>query len=115
MMSCRFKGVTMQTNFSAQEIFHSPAVTELRADLALALRAAAKHELAEGVCNHFSIALPGSESHFLLNPRGLLWSEVQADDINLIDGAGNTLAGRHEVEPTAMFIHAAIHRIAHKH
>jgi len=105
----------MQTNFSAQEIFHSPAVAKLRADLALALRAAAKHELAEGVCNHFSIALPDSESHFLLNPRGLLWSEVQADDIILIDDAGNKLAGRHEVEPTAMFIHAAIHRIAHKH
>jgi ribulose-5-phosphate 4-epimerase/fuculose-1-phosphate aldolase len=27
---------------------------------------------------------------------------------------GNILAGRHAVEPTAMFIHAAIHRIANK-
>jgi len=39
---------------------------------------------------------------------------VQADDIVLIDEQGNKLAGRHEVEPTAMFIHAAIHRIARK-
>jgi ribulose-5-phosphate 4-epimerase/fuculose-1-phosphate aldolase len=30
----------------------------------------------------------------------------------LVDAAGNVLAGRHPVEPTAMFIHAAIHRIA---
>lgn len=104
----------MNTNFSAQGIFHSPAVAGLRADLALALRAAAQHGLAEGVCNHFSVALPGSDSHFLLNPRGLLWSEVQADDIILIDATGNKLAGHHEVEPTAMFIHAAIHRIARK-
>jgi Lrp/AsnC family leucine-responsive transcriptional regulator len=49
---------------------------------------------------------------FLLNPRGLLWREVQADDIVLVDTHGNVLAGRHAVEPTAMFIHAAIHRIA---
>lgn len=97
-----------------EDLFNSAAVARLRADLALALRAAAHHGLGEGVCNHFSIALPGSDSLFLLNPRGLLWSEVQADDIVLIDDMGNKLAGRHAVEPTAMFIHAAIHRLAGK-
>jgi ribulose-5-phosphate 4-epimerase/fuculose-1-phosphate aldolase len=50
----------------------------------------------------------------LLNPRGLLWSEVGADDIVMVDDQGNKLAGRHEVESTAMFIHAAIHRICKK-
>ena len=98
----------------AERLFHSDAVAALRADLALALRAAAHHGLSEGVCNHFSVALPDNAALFLLNPRGLLWSEVQADDIVLIDEQGNKLAGRHEVEPTAMFIHAAIHRIARK-
>jgi len=49
-----------------------------------------------------------------LNPRGLMWSEVHADDIVLIDAQGRRLAGRHEVEPTAMFIHAAIHRLCRK-
>jgi ribulose-5-phosphate 4-epimerase/fuculose-1-phosphate aldolase len=94
--------------------FDSPEVARLRADLALALRAAAHHGLAEGVCNHFSLELPDRSGRFLLNPRGLLWSEVQADDIVLIDEQGNRLAGRHAVEPTAMFIHGAIHRIAKK-
>jgi ribulose-5-phosphate 4-epimerase/fuculose-1-phosphate aldolase len=98
----------------AKELFHSPAVRALRADLALALRAAARHGLGEGVCNHFSVALPGSGEQFLLNPRGLKWSEVQAHDIVLIDSLGNKLAGTHEVEPTAMFIHAAVHRLAGK-
>ncbi len=92
--------------------FDSPTVATLRADLALALRAAAHHGLAEGVCNHFSVELPDGSGRFLLNPRGLLWQEVQAGDVVLVDGAGNVLAGRHQVEPTAMFIHAAIHRIA---
>jgi len=97
------------------ELFHSPAVAALRADLSLALRAAALHGLGEGVCNHFSVALPGQDGLFLLNPRGLMWDEVRADDIVLVDAQGRKLAGRHEVEPTAMFIHAAIHRIAGKH
>ena len=96
------------------DLFESPPVRALRRDLALALRAAAHHGLAEGVCNHFSVALPGSSELFLLNPRGLHWSEVQEPDIVLIDAAGRKLAGRHEVEPTAMFIHAAVHRIAGK-
>jgi ribulose-5-phosphate 4-epimerase/fuculose-1-phosphate aldolase len=92
----------------------SPGVLRLRADLSLALRAAAHHGLGEGVCNHFSVMLPDGSGRFLLNPRGLLWSEVQADDIVLVDGHGTRLAGVREVEPTAMFIHAAVHRIAGK-
>lgn len=94
--------------------FASPAVSALRADLALALRAAAHHGFAEGVCNHFSVELPDGSGRFLLNPRGLLWSEIQADDIVLVNAAGDVLAGRHAVEPTAMFIHAAIHQVAGK-
>ena len=92
--------------------FHSAPVARLRADLALALRAAAHHGLAEGVCNHFSVELPDGSGRFLLNPRGLLWQEVRADDIVMVDAQGAVLAGRHPVEATAMFIHAAIHRIA---
>jgi ribulose-5-phosphate 4-epimerase/fuculose-1-phosphate aldolase len=90
--------------------FNSASVAGLRADLALALRAAAHHGLAEGVCNHFSVALPDGSNRFLLNPRGLLWSEVGADDVVMIANDGAKLAGRHEVESTAMFIHAAVHR-----
>ncbi len=91
--------------------FDAPAVRQLRADLALALRAAAHHGLAEGVCNHFSIELPDGSGRFLLNPRGLMWAEVQQDDVVMVDAEGHRLAGTHEVEPTAMFIHAAIHRL----
>jgi ribulose-5-phosphate 4-epimerase/fuculose-1-phosphate aldolase len=96
------------------DVFHSSAVLRLRADLALALRAAAHHGLSEGVCNHFSVELPDGSGRFLLNPRGLLWREVQAADIVMVDGRGQRLAGRHPVEPTAMFIHAAIHRLCRK-
>jgi ribulose-5-phosphate 4-epimerase/fuculose-1-phosphate aldolase len=98
----------------AQALYQTGELRALRNDLALALRAAAHHGLGEGICNHFSVALPQRPEWFLLNPRGLHWSEVQGHDIVLVDAAGRCLAGTHEVEPTAMFIHAAVHRIAGK-
>jgi ribulose-5-phosphate 4-epimerase/fuculose-1-phosphate aldolase len=101
-------------DIAAETLFLSPEVRTLRSDLALALRAAAHHGLGEGVCNHFSVALPQRPDWFLLNPRGLHWSEVREDDVVLVDAQGRQLAGRHPVEPTAMFIHAAVHRIAGK-
>lgn len=104
----------MSAPLAHQEDFHSPAVARLREDLALALRAAAHHGLAEGICNHFSVELPDGSGRFLLNPQGLHWSEVQAEDIVLVDGHGAVLAGRHPVEATAMYIHAAVHRVAGK-
>jgi ribulose-5-phosphate 4-epimerase/fuculose-1-phosphate aldolase len=94
--------------------YDDPEVVRLRTDLALALRAAARHGLSEGVCNHFSVELPDASDRFLLNPRGLFWSEVQADDIVLVDFHGRRVAGRNEVEPTAMYIHAAVHRVTSK-
>jgi ribulose-5-phosphate 4-epimerase/fuculose-1-phosphate aldolase len=104
----------MHDEAAARDVFESREIRALRADLALALRAAAHHGLGEGVCNHFSVALPGRPDWFLLNPRGLHWSEVQAQDIVLVDAQGRCLAGNHPIEPTAMFIHAAVHRIARK-
>jgi ribulose-5-phosphate 4-epimerase/fuculose-1-phosphate aldolase len=91
-------------------IFHRADVVELRHDLALSLRAAAHHGLAEGVCNHFSIMLDGNSGLFLINPHGLMWSEVGPDDVVLVDELGRSIAGAHGVERTAMFIHAAIHK-----
>lgn len=78
--------------------YHHPALRALRADLALALRAADHHGLGEGICNHFSLALPaalaGGADRFLINPQGLHWREVGADDIVLVDAQGQRLAGQ---------------------
>ncbi len=58
--------------------------------------------------------MPDGSDRFLINPRGLHWSEIDTDDIVLVDARGAKLAGQHDVEATAMFIHAAIHRLARK-
>jgi ribulose-5-phosphate 4-epimerase/fuculose-1-phosphate aldolase len=88
------------------------AIDEAKKDLACALRAAAHYGFGEGVCNHFSLAVPGRPGEFLINPQGLHWSEITPEDLVTIDAAGRKVAGRHDVEPTAFFIHGWIHRTA---
>lgn len=85
-------------------------VTQARLDLTTALRTAARHGLNEGVCNHFSMAVPGREELFLVNPQGLHWSEVTPADLVMADGEGNVVEGKYTVEATAFFIHARIHQ-----
>ncbi|MBS0220341.1 MAG: aldolase [Proteobacteria bacterium] len=84
-------------------------VTQARLDLATALRSAARHGLNEGVCNHFSMAVPGRPDLFLVNPQGLHWSEISPADLVMADFAGNVVEGRHPVEASAFYIHGRIH------
>jgi len=86
------------------------AEQQARIDLAAALRSASRMGLGEGICNHFSVEVPGRAGHFLINPQGLHWSEVTPADLVTVDAQGRKVAGRHEVEPTAFFIHGAAHR-----
>ncbi len=85
------------------------SLQQARIDLAVALRWAAKMGLHEGICNHFSLAVPGRTDQFLINPQGLHWAEITPADLMLIDPDGNVIAGKHTVEPTAFFIHSRIH------
>jgi ribulose-5-phosphate 4-epimerase/fuculose-1-phosphate aldolase len=86
------------------------ALAQARIDLVAALRWATRLGLSEGVCNHFSLAAPGLEDRFLINPQGFHWSEITPADLLLVDGKGKVVHGRHTVEPTAFFIHGRIHR-----
>lgn len=81
-----------------------------RVDLAAALRLAVRLGLHEGICNHFSLALPGAHDRFLINPYGLHWSEVRARDLLEVDAGGTVVAGDGATEATAFFIHSRIHR-----
>lgn len=87
----------------------SDAIRQARIDLTAALRSAARMSLNEGVCNHFSLELPGHPDKFLINPQGLHWSEITPADLMVVDERGKVLEGKHEVEPTAFFIHSRIH------
>ena len=60
-------------------------VTQARIDLTAALRSAARMGLNEGVCNHFSLEMPGDPTKFLINPQGFHWSELTPADLMVVD------------------------------
>ena len=97
-----------KSNSSRRAAKPSP-VAQARLDLTAALRWAARMGLNEGVCNHFSLKVPGAEDHYFVNPHALHWDEIRASDIIVVDGQGRHVEGRHTIEPTAFFIHSRLH------
>jgi ribulose-5-phosphate 4-epimerase/fuculose-1-phosphate aldolase len=85
-------------------------VRQARIDLAAAFRLAVTHGFHEGVCNHFSLVVPGTTDRFLLNAYGNHFSEVTASNLVMVDTEGNLVEGEGIVEKTAFYIHSRIHR-----
>ena len=83
---------------------------QTRIDLAAAYRLAAKQGFNEGICNHFTMMVPGSDDRFLLIPYGLHWSEVTASNLIEVDFDRNILVGDGTADATAFCIHAPVHR-----
>jgi ribulose-5-phosphate 4-epimerase/fuculose-1-phosphate aldolase len=100
------------TNPGSDTLTHAQSIRQAKIDLTAALRIAAHLGLHEGICNHFSLAVPGEEGAdaFLINPQGVHWSDVVPEDIVTVDVHGNKLDGHRSVEPTAFFIHGCIHK-----
>lgn len=88
---------------------NADTIQHARIDLAATIRWADRIGLGEGICNHFSLLVPGTTDQFLLNPQGLHWSEIKASDLIIVDPSGNLIEGNYEPEPTAFFIHSRIH------
>jgi ribulose-5-phosphate 4-epimerase/fuculose-1-phosphate aldolase len=86
------------------------AVGQARIDLAAALRLAARLGFHEGVCNHFSLVVPGQDDRFLINPDRRHFAEARASDLVIVDNDGKLVAGAAPPEPTAFYIHWRIHR-----
>lgn len=90
-------------------------IDALRRDLAAALRLADHFGFSEGICNHFSVVVPGARERYLINSYGWHWSETRPSDLLLIDGEGVIIEGQGEVEATALNIHVAGHRANPRH
>ena len=87
-----------------------PAVWQARVDLAACFQMASRLGLHEGICNHFSAIVPGSDSLFLVNPYGWGFSEITASRLLACDFAGRVIAGEGKPEATAFHIHARMHK-----
>lgn len=83
---------------------------QARVDLAAAYRLVAHYGWDDLIFTHISARVPGPEHHFLINPYGLLFTEITASNLLKVDLDGKL------VEPTPYFfnpagftIHSAVH------
>lgn len=85
--------------------------TALRQDLAAAYRLAARFGWDDTLYTHFSVRLPAPEGQerFLLNPFGLLFEEICASDLIVVDARGHNVAGDAKLNPAGFTIHSAVH------
>jgi ribulose-5-phosphate 4-epimerase/fuculose-1-phosphate aldolase len=88
---------------------------QVRVDLAAAHRLAVTHGLSEGIFNHLTSAVPGTDDRYYQIPFGLHWSEVTASSLMEVGYDGAVLRGEGEVEASAFCIHAPIHRLIARH
>ena len=82
----------------------------LRVDLAAAYRLVAAYGWSDLVFTHISARIPGPEHHFLINPYGLMFDEITASSLVLIDLQCNKLReSPFPVNPAGFTIHSCIH------
>ena len=81
-----------------------------RCDLAAAYRLAALYGWTDLNNTHFSLRVPGTKDHFLLNPFGMFFEEITASALIKVDGAGNLIGeSDYPMNPAGFVIHGAIH------
>jgi ribulose-5-phosphate 4-epimerase/fuculose-1-phosphate aldolase len=89
----------------------SAARWQARVDLAAAHRLAVMHGLNEGIFNHLTLRVPGSNDRYYQIPFGLHWSEVTASSFMEVGYDGSLRAGQGEIEQSCYCIHAPMHRL----
>lgn len=89
----------------------SPAELELRRELAAVYRLVDHFGMTDLIFTHISARLPGPEHHFLINPYGLLFDEVTASSLVVVDLDGKIVRPTPcRVNPAGFVIHSAVHR-----
>jgi len=92
----------------------SEAEWQARQELAACYRIFDLLGWSESVYNHISVKVPGENDAFLINPYGLLYSEVTASNLVKIDIDGNTLgSSAYPVNKAGFTQHAYFHRHLH--
>ena len=82
-----------------------------RVDMAAAFRWTARLNMHEAVANHFSLAVNGDGSRFLINPNGRHFSRITASSLVEIDANdAQTMQRPDAPDPTAWGLHGSIHR-----
>ena len=91
----------------------SPEEWQTRLDLAALYRLVAKHGFTDLTATHISARVPGTHDQFLLNPLGLLFSQVTASNLIKVDIDGNVISGEYPINAAGYTIHSAVHAARH--
>ena len=88
-----------------------PREWELRCDLAAAYRLIARFGMDDLIYTHLSVRLPGLAHRFLLNPYGLLFDEITASSLVVVDPEGHAVEPEEEskINNAGFTIHSAVH------
>ena len=82
----------------------------LRVDLAACYRLVARYHWDDLIFTHISARVPGPDHHFLINPYGMLFSEITASSLVKIDLEGRkVMDSAYDINPAGFVIHSAIH------
>lgn len=84
-------------------------VIAIRRNLAAIHRLAARFGYDDLVWNHITARLPGTEQTYLVGRFGLLYREVTASNLLVVNQDGQVIEGEGAVNPTALVIHSAVH------
>lgn len=84
---------------------------EVRCDLAAAYRLIALFGMDDLISTHISARLPGPEHQFLLNPYGLLFDEITASSLVVVDPDGHAIDEQEasKINSAGFTIHSAVH------
>jgi ribulose-5-phosphate 4-epimerase/fuculose-1-phosphate aldolase len=93
----------------ALKLADTPEARRQKVKLAAAYRLIARAGMDAGLAGHISLRVPGAPEYFWGNPLGLLFNEVTADNLVLINGKGEIVGGGNLINYAAFCIHAAIH------
>jgi ribulose-5-phosphate 4-epimerase/fuculose-1-phosphate aldolase len=93
---------------------------QIRCDLAALYRVIGYFRWTDMIFTHISARVPGPEHHFLINRYGVLFEEMRASDLVLIDSEGRPVEPgarddpeKYRVNPAGFTIHSAIHMARH--
>lgn len=104
----------MSTAQEAQDFTVRDSVSEaewqVRVDLAAAYRLVAHFGWDDLIFTHLSARVPGPETHFLINPYGMLFEEVTASSLVKVDLSGKiVMPTPYAINPAGFTIHSAVH------
>lgn len=91
------------------ELANTPLARAERVKLAAAYRILARLGLDDGLAGHISLRVPGAPEYFWVNPFGLYFHEVRADNLVLVNSAGEIIDGGAMINFAGFCIHSAIH------